>query len=163
MGLDLVGYGLLIVCVLGRGWCGAYIGGRKNRELVMTGPFSVVRNPLYVFNFIGAVGVGLSTGIVSFAVVLAILFMLYYGTVVRREEAVLAEKFGASYRDYTQRTPRWIPNFSRWRDSAVLTVNPRFLMLTIRDSAWFFIAPPLLELVEILHRSAVIPTLLRLP
>ena len=60
--IEWVGIALILVCIAGRTWCTAYIGGRKKRELVTTGPYSIVRNPLYVFTLIGAVGVGLQFG-----------------------------------------------------------------------------------------------------
>jgi protein-S-isoprenylcysteine O-methyltransferase Ste14 len=47
---EYVGYALVIVCVVGRIWCSAYVGGYKNTKLIDTGPFSIVRNPLYVFS-----------------------------------------------------------------------------------------------------------------
>lgn len=52
----------IMVCVLGRAWCSLYIGGRKKQEIVTCGPYSLCRNPLYVFSFIGAFGIGAQTG-----------------------------------------------------------------------------------------------------
>src|SRR5882762_3924792 len=52
--IEWAGRLLIVVCILGRTWCSLYIGGRKTRRLVMAGPYSVSRNPLYVFSVIGA-------------------------------------------------------------------------------------------------------------
>ena len=40
---------MILICILGRTWATLYIGGQKQRELVTKGPYSVVRNPLYLF------------------------------------------------------------------------------------------------------------------
>lgn len=161
--LDWAGYAAVIACVLGRSWCAAYIGGRKNEELVTVGPFSVVRNPLYAFTFLGALGIGLCTATLTFTLLLPVAFALYYRVVVRREEAFLDAAFGDDYRRYAARVPRWIPEPRLWRDRAEVRVRPHFLLHTIRDSAAFFIAPPVLELVETLHDTGALPWLVRLP
>ena len=56
-----------LVCIVGRAWCSLYIGGRKKAEIVDRGPYSISRNPLYVFSFMGAFGVGAQTGSVTLA------------------------------------------------------------------------------------------------
>lgn len=53
---------LIAICILGRCWCTLYIGGRKGETLVSVGPYSLCRNPLYFFSFVGAAGVGAQTG-----------------------------------------------------------------------------------------------------
>lgn len=161
--VEWIGYAALILCVLGRAWCSIYIGGRKTDELVSEGPYSLVRNPLYVFSFIGVTGIGILTGMITIMIVLIALFAVYYRAVVHREEAVLEENFGGRYRAYRARVPGWIPRFALWRAGPDITVNPRFLLYTMRDSAWFFIAFPALELVEFFQQSGVIPIVLRLP
>ena len=50
--LETGGVILILVCIVGRTWCTLYIGGNKKRELITAGPYSVVRNPLYVFTSI---------------------------------------------------------------------------------------------------------------
>ena len=161
--LDWAGYGLLIVCVLGRSWCSTYIGGRKREELITVGPFSVVRNPLYAFSFVGTVGIGLTSASVTLTVLLAALFGLYYRAVVCREEAYLTARYAEPFRRYRLRVPRWIPDFSLWDDRDEMVVRPHFYFHTIRDAAVFFAAPPLLELVEYLHTAGYLPWILRLP
>ena len=59
--------------------------------------------------------------------------------------------------------PRWIPDFRRWRSPAEILVRPRFLLVTMRDSALFFVAFPMLELLDWLHAAGYLPVLLRLP
>lgn len=161
--LETAGYALLIACVLGRVWCSAYIGGRKKRDLVASGPFSIVRNPLYVFSFLGVIGIGLVSGTVTLLVALPALFAVYYRVVVAREEAVLTEKFGEAYRAYCRAVPRWVPNFRLWREAAEPVVEPRFVFNTMRDSVWFFVALPAFQSIEWLHEQGILPTLLRLP
>jgi protein-S-isoprenylcysteine O-methyltransferase Ste14 len=162
-GLEWIGYFALILCVLGRAWCAAYIGGRKNQAVIIDGPYSIVRNPLYVFSFFGVLGVGLSTGTVTVPALLAMVFAIYYAQVVRREERFLVENLGIDYVDYLQRVPRWLPNFSLWFERDEIVVRPRYVLLTIRDSAWFFIALPLLELLDVLHQLDWIPVYFWMP
>ena len=162
-GLEWLGYAALILCVLGRVWCTAYIGGRKRAELVTGGPYSVVRNPLYVFSFLGVVGIGLASEMITVTLFLAALFLVYYRVVVRREEQMLLAGFGAAYATYLARVPRWLPDFSLWRSPPDLVVRPDRLLSTICDSAWFFAALPAFEILERLHAGSVIPALLHLP
>lgn len=56
--LEYAGMALIGTAILGRTWSSLYIGGRKNAELMQDGPYSLMRNPLYTFSFIGAPGTG---------------------------------------------------------------------------------------------------------
>ncbi len=55
--IEAFGISLIVAAIIGRMWCTLYIGGRKSAEIVQSGPYSVTRNPLYVFSSIGAVGI----------------------------------------------------------------------------------------------------------
>ena len=83
----LLSLGLFFVAVasLGRMWCSIYIAGYKNGKLVSEGPYSISRNPLYLFSFIGALGIGLSTGTLTMTLLIAALFLLYYPFVIAAE------------------------------------------------------------------------------
>lgn len=51
--LFLVGCLCVGAAMAGRIWCAQYIAGYKNDVLVREGPYSVCRNPLYFFSFLG--------------------------------------------------------------------------------------------------------------
>lgn len=161
--MEWAGHVLVILCVLGRSYCSAYIGGRKNDEVICEGPFSIVRNPLYVFSFIGIAGIGLQSGMVTLPVLLLLVFALYYPKVVAREEAFLLHKFGDVYRDYMQKTPRWWPRWENWIEPEYISTQPRLLRESMRDAAMFFVALPIFELLDALRANGLLPVYLLLP
>lgn len=161
--LEWLGYTAIIACVLGRTWCTAYIAGRKKRELVDRGPFSVVRNPLYGFSILGLAGIGLLTGSITWATLLVAGAALYFGFVVRREEVYLLAAFPSDYPRYLERTPRWLPDRRLWRDVQEVTIRPALIKRTLLDGACFLAALPVLEALAEAHAAGVLPALLSLP
>jgi protein-S-isoprenylcysteine O-methyltransferase Ste14 len=146
--VEAIGLGAIVLAIVGRAWCTLYIGGRKKAEVVDRGPYSVSRNPLYLFSFIGAFGIGAQSGsLVIGAAFVAAAVMVFHLT-VRREEAFLLREFGEGYARYFARTPRFWPRFSLWRDSDELSVRPSLFLLTIRDGLVFLLAIPLFELID---------------
>lgn len=161
--LEAVGLGLIVICIVGRSWCSLYIGGRKKAEIVNRGPYSISRNPLYVFSFMGAFGVGAQTGSLTLAALfLALTVAVFYAT-VRREEAWLSEAFGPVYAAYRARTPRFWPDFSKWHDEGMLEIKPAFFLTTLRDGLVFLLAVPLFESVEKLQDIGWLAALIHLP
>ncbi|MBP5857021.1 isoprenylcysteine carboxylmethyltransferase family protein [Marivibrio halodurans] len=160
--IEYLGVALLALCVLGRTWCTLYIGGRKKGEVVDVGPYSLCRNPLYVFSTLGLLGIGLTTGSLLIGLGMALACFVLFDVVARREEAVLMDRFGATYRSYQDRTPRWIPNLSSWRDEAERVFSPRLVLISFRDSSLFLLFYPLLEVVEYAHLHDLLPSLLLL-
>jgi len=145
---ELLGFFLLVVAALGRTWCLSYIAGMKNDVLVSDGPYSVVRNPLYGFNFVGAVGLGLAVEAPMLALLLAIGFIGLYPRVVRNEEARLRTQFGDAYLRYSAETPRWIPDWSRYREPEFWVINPRRFRQGLLDAMWFIWIFMAWEIVE---------------
>ena len=162
-GVEAVGLALIAICIVGRAWCSLYIGGRKKAEIVDRGPYSVSRNPLYVFSFIGAFGVGAQTGSVTLAALFVAVTVVVFWFTVLREEAWLSEAFGAAYTAYVARTPRFGPDFSKWRDEGLLEIRPRFFLTTLRDGLVFLLAVPLFESVDRLQEIGWSAPLLHLP
>lgn len=155
--IEFAGYFLVAVCALGRVYTSAFLGGFKNTRLITHGPFSVVRNPLYLFSLIGIVGLALNGGHVLVAVFLVGVFATMYWQLIRREERFLLAEFGDDYRDYMARTPRLLPKLSLYRCPEEVTFRPRFIANACLDAIWWFAALPLFELIEYLQGLGIIP------
>lgn len=162
-GLEAVGFGAIVLSIVGRAWCSLYIGGRKKAEIVDRGPYSITRNPLYVFSFIGAFGVGAQTGSVTIALLFVAASLIVFSMTVKREEAFLGGEFGEVYAHYKARTPRFWPRFSLWRDENELTIRPSLFLLTIRDGLVFLLAIPVFELIDVGQADRWLTVLFHLP
>jgi protein-S-isoprenylcysteine O-methyltransferase Ste14 len=77
--------------------------------LVDTGPFSLVRNPLYLGNLLIWLGFAVSARLLWLAPLVIVLLAVEYHAIVRWEERLLESRLGAAYRGYTERVPRWMP------------------------------------------------------
>lgn len=146
--IETVGLAMIGVCIVGRAWCSLYIGGRKKAEIVDRGPYSISRNPLYVFSFIGAFGMGAQTGSITLSFLFLLIAVVVFYATVRREEEWLGAVFGEPYAAYVARTPRFWPDFSKWRDQETLEVRPSFFLTTLRDGLAFLLVIPLFEALE---------------
>jgi len=105
-------------------WAVHHIGAisrtRSDRlgPLVSSGPFAMVRNPLYVGNILLWAGFAISANLVWFAPVAIALLALEYHAIVRWEEGLLAERIGEPYAEYVARVPRWVPSLTSGTKSA---------------------------------------------
>lgn len=158
-----VGRGLLAVCILGRVWCSLFIGGRKNAELVRTGPYSIVRNPLYFFSFLGAAGAGAQSGSVVIAAVALLIAVVVFHLVVRKEEAALMRLHDGAYADYMAAVPRFLPNPLLWRSGGPLQPNWKRVGITFVDGLVFLAAIPICEGLEKLQSMGYLPPFFDLP
>jgi protein-S-isoprenylcysteine O-methyltransferase Ste14 len=77
--------------------------------LVETGPFALIRNPLYVGNLALWIGLTLSAGLVWLVPIVIIILALEYHAIVAWEESLLASRRRDEYLAYAGRVPRWIP------------------------------------------------------
>ncbi|MCD8497838.1 MAG: isoprenylcysteine carboxylmethyltransferase family protein [Alphaproteobacteria bacterium] len=161
--LDMMGIVFVAICALGRLYTTAYLGGSKNETLITEGPFSVVRNPLYVFSWIGFTGIALMTTHLVFIIAVPVFFAVLYTFLVRREEAFLHEKFGQAYKAYTQSVPRFIPNFANYRNPDDIKVNTSLFMNGALDAIWWFAAFPLVEFAEYVQEQGWLPALFVMP
>ena len=146
--LEFFGFCLVLACVAGRLWSILYVGGKKNEELVSTGPFSMSQNPLYFFSTVGAVGIGLLYGSVLAALALGLASFLIFRVTARKEAAYLLGKFGPAYLAYTRRTPRFWPNPLIYSDGDQMEFSTRALKRTFFDGLYFLAIFPAIELVE---------------
>ncbi len=80
-------------------------------EVVVAGPFSYVRNPLYIGNIMMYSGVGVMANALTPWLVLIALpyFVFQYSLIVSLEEEFLEKEFGAAYLEYKKNVPRFFP------------------------------------------------------
>lgn len=155
--LAIAGYVMLVAAALWRVWCLLFIGGTKDRQLAVQGPFSVVRNPLYIGNFLGIVGFGLALGLPLLAAGLAVLFWMLYPAVVAQEERRLLEIFGESYAQYHDRVPRWAPSWSLYEAPQTIEVPVEKVRQGILDRMWYLWAFAFAEMLGILRENHLVP------
>jgi len=150
------GVALILVAIFGRLWCTLYIGGRKGTEIVRHGPYSVTRNPLYLFSMIGAAGVGALGGSIVVMAAFAALSFAVLQAETRREEASLSLEYGEPYRCYMSEVPRFLPDFRLFTESEFLLVRPQHIYRTLADSLVFIAAWPFFRIVEYLQQGGVL-------
>ncbi len=160
--LEMVGIMLIVLGIGGRLWSILYIGGRKSAEVVATGPYSVTRNPLYLFSAIAAAGAGAQMGSAVATVGFALLCAAAFHIVIIREEEYLRSRLGQPFVDYCARVPRFLPAPGLYRDQEEVTFRPRILLNTLRDGLIFFAALPFFEGVEKAQEMGVIPVFFHL-
>jgi protein-S-isoprenylcysteine O-methyltransferase Ste14 len=154
---------LIMVGTFGRIWCSLYLSGKKNKELVVVGPYSLTRNPLYLFNLIGALGLGLGSQNLLVLALIAIAFGLFYPSVIRAEERQLEEKYGEAYRQYKESVPGFFPRTLALQEPEKLEVYPRKIRNVIMESTWFVWIFIIMAVIETLRKSGILPVLWRIP
>jgi protein-S-isoprenylcysteine O-methyltransferase Ste14 len=77
-------------------------------KLVTKGVFRISRNPGYVGDFLvnASIGIACLSWVFLLAAIVFFLLLRYYVVVV--EEPFLMQKYGDTYREYLDRTPRWV-------------------------------------------------------
>ena len=117
----LAGAGVVLVGEATRIWALRHSGPktrthRKIRvdDLVVTGPYSITRNPLYIGNFVMSLGVALASGQPLVLPLLLVAFVFQYAFIIRAEEAFLEGEIGEPYREYKQRVPRILPRLGAY-------------------------------------------------
>jgi protein-S-isoprenylcysteine O-methyltransferase Ste14 len=111
LGFALTIVGLAFACwarvILGRNWSGV-VQLKQDHELIIRGPYSLVRHPIYtglLLAFFGtAVGIGEWRGVLATAIV-----GVSFWRKLRMEERWLCELFGDRYRDYMAHVKALVP------------------------------------------------------
>ena len=85
------------------------------KNLVVTGLFRHVRNPIYVAVVAIILGQAMLFGDWRLVVYGGLLWLGFHLFVVAYEEPTLEETFGREYEAYRAAVPRWIPRMTPWR------------------------------------------------
>ncbi|MBN2043776.1 MAG: isoprenylcysteine carboxylmethyltransferase family protein [Anaerolineales bacterium] len=82
----------------------SFVGTRENQTLVTSGPYRLIRHPIYtayLMNYLGG-------GLIASHWILTFIPLLFFGILVinrmGKEEEMLREEFGEAYQQYAQKT-----------------------------------------------------------
>ncbi len=103
----LIALAIVLAGVALRIWALAFV--RKGEELCTTGPYALVRHPLYLGNFVVMVGITVAMNNLAPELVLLLAMAALYAIVIRVEERWLRQRFGAAYDEYASRVPALLP------------------------------------------------------
>lgn len=119
-GLVLIALGVVIYVLCSGSFVfigkGTPIPFTPTKELIVTGLYRFVRNPLYISGVLVLTGEAIlfqSVGIFIYCLVMFGIFNVH----VLMEEALLADKFGAAYEQYRNSVPRWIPRLKPYKEN----------------------------------------------
>jgi protein-S-isoprenylcysteine O-methyltransferase Ste14 len=101
-----------------RGTSGRNTRAQKATALNTTGPYSIVRHPLYLANFLVALGLSLFPRTWFLPIIVSLATLLYYERIAAREEEFLDASFGAAFRRWAETVPATIPSFKAWTPPA---------------------------------------------
>ena len=112
----LIGAVPLILGECLRLWAVGYAGGATRSrtlgtasDLVTTGPYAHVRNPLYLGNLLLSLGVCVIANVYWMVIVLLVGYFAQYLPIIASEEAYLREFCGLTYQTYYATVPKFIP------------------------------------------------------
>ena len=81
-------------------------------SICKSGPYSIVRNPLYIGNMMIYVGFAFVSGsvyVVTISSITFVYFFIQYSLIISLEEQALEEKFGDEYTTYKKLVPSILP------------------------------------------------------
>lgn len=156
-GLRLIGWILLSLGVIGRCWCGSYISGYKNDRLIVDGPYSLCRNPLYFFSYLAGLGLMFITETIALPAAFSAVYLIYYSQVIRAEEKYLALLHGEVFQNYLAMIPRFWPSSAHYQEPASYLVSTKHYRRHLSEAIWFIILGAGIEFIEALHNAQVLP------
>lgn len=131
----LAGAALVLLGELLRFWGVAYAGSLTRAtgsvgapDVIVSGPYAHVRNPLYVGNIVLYVGIGImSNALVPWLPMVALAyFLVQYALIVSLEEEFLEKEFGAAYLEFKKNVPRFIPRLTSYTHPAQERQKPQW-------------------------------------
>ena len=121
----ITGFAVSIVGELIRFWGVSWAGSETRTtskvggsNLVISGPFAYVRNPLYIGNILIYLGLGIMTfALFPYLQIAALLFFVFqYHFIVKEEENYLHKTYGSFYVEYVKNVPRFLPRLIPYKN-----------------------------------------------
>jgi protein-S-isoprenylcysteine O-methyltransferase Ste14 len=125
-----VGVSIFILGLWFRIWAQQHLHYRLTvkKNLTTTGPYSFVRNPIYLGNILICVGLIVTSELLWLVPITVIYSFFIYSFIVSYEEGHLLEKYGESYQRYILEVPRWFPKTIHFKN---LRLKNEYLRLSI--------------------------------
>jgi len=128
-------------------WAGSALTSRrmmsfkvKTDELLSSGPYGIVRNPIYFADFIAFTGFVFVLPPVG--LLLPVLLFLHYTQLIAYEEISLRREFGPFYTEYEKRVPRLLPGPGSWATFRTAVRDVAFTRDGIRHNALYLLFIP---------------------
>jgi protein-S-isoprenylcysteine O-methyltransferase Ste14 len=122
----------------------------KNRQLATSGPYALVRHPLYTGNIALVIGFALANSSLWALPIAIAFFWFYYPPAIEYEDRKLRGIFGQQWNDWAAQTPALVPRLSniggmgsgQWSLARSLRKNGEFAVtLFVIVCAWRVVAP----------------------
>jgi protein-S-isoprenylcysteine O-methyltransferase Ste14 len=148
LGVCFLGLALRVLTV---GFVPRASSGRNTHEqraetLNTTGSYAVVRNPLYLGNYLVLLGFSLATKVWWFPVIASLGFALYYERIIWAEERFLQRKFAEAFTQWAETTPAFLPDIRLWRRPELPF---SFRAVLRREYSSFFLIVVVMTLIEL--------------
>ena len=98
----------LLLRVVSRDWKLAH----GNDCLVVTGPYSVMRHPMYVGSFLAGLGLSIILGSIPFIVIYTICFIAVHARIAQREDAYMDARWPEEHKQYISSVPACLPSIT---------------------------------------------------
>lgn len=139
-------------------WASGYI--KKNSSIIMTGPYRIVRHPLYLGNISVYLGFFLAAGNIPLGLFLyAVMISIVFYPKMIREEKKLANNFGLTFDQYKAKAPMIIPNLKgisqAFRDKGFSFERAK--KNHGLNILWIVLIPIVLKIIIFLNRSYLWP------
>jgi len=127
----IIGFAVALLGESIRFWGVSYAGSETRTtgtvggtQLVTSGPYAHVRNPLYIGNILMYLGVGImSNALVPWLQSIALAYFIFqYAAIVHLEEEYLRQAF-ENWENYSSRVPRFIPSLKKFHGVDTLSAN----------------------------------------
>jgi protein-S-isoprenylcysteine O-methyltransferase Ste14 len=121
LGVSVLGLAVRVITVgqAPSGTSGRNTAGQIADTLTTTGIYSVVRHPLYLGNYLIAVGFALWPHRWWLVLLITCIYALGYERIMLAEEAFLRQRFGSAFEKWAAETPAFIPRLHGWKPSPV--------------------------------------------
>jgi len=102
---------------------------KTKKHLTTTGPYSLVRNPIYLGNTLLCISATILSELLWFIPFTIIWCVFVYSFVIKYEEQSLLKLYGEQYRKYILEVPRWIPLSSNLKNTGLTNEYLRISLL----------------------------------